>query len=840
MAWTTLASRLNNLPHVLAGPVLRQVTTRSVTVWVAARLPGSVALTVVDASGQQMMSGSRHTVALGTNLHIVAVTAKASAAVLTEGVIYRYDMTFNFDSGPSETLAVATASATVTGAKLTYGSFTQPTFCLPPQDINQLRLIGGSCRIPHGNGKDAFPIADDLIENAAANAGARPHQLLLTGDQIYADDVAPIMLLMLTDGADVLLGWKEILPVAGDHGGPKTGEQLVPYLRRGILDAAGFTSEDLDGHLMSLGEYLCMYLFVWSEVLWPDAVPTFEDLAAAVRVQITDPMAFGRWMRDRVVNHDKDATKHPDNTEKHAFRLGLFRDTVWKVRRLLANIPSYMILDDHEVTDDFNMTRDFCKGVYGSPLGLRVIQNALAAYALCQHWGNVPEQFDAQAAPPPPGQALLGLLDGTNDTRYAQRSPQIQSLLAVHDAATIEARPDHSVFHDANSLLYDYTVEGPGHQIIFTDTRTWRSFPGPDAEGDFLPTQQLQRQIASAPDTGNRALIVVLTTNAPAVQPIRSANRHDTIANLFEHVPDVYEAWELPSVAFDRLFAALSGKLPLVNGRRTGPLVLLSGDVHFSFATRLLYKATTRYEDSQPQPVTSVIAQLVTSSFRKQTDNTLGFHREGYNYLPHWFLRPLIPRRAPEGYVGWNVPRDSERAVGRIGFATGGAWAPLLTLKLDQPTVEVSPDGLFFGVAIDPAAPPDYSYRLDYLLPTKDGIPPAQPPAIPPIPAGATPEQRQQAAEAFHLATGQYRRYNSSTPAVSKIIGVNNMSEITFDWNADPKKRKVNHTVRWRSSKDIGKDDSSGEPDPVQFTDYVVSLDPDDADFPEISPRAMP
>jgi hypothetical protein len=479
MAWTTLASRLNNLPHVLAGPVLRQVTTRSVTVWVAVRLPGSVALTVMDASGQQMMSGSRHTVALGTNLHIVAVTAKTSAAVLTEGVIYRYDMTFNFDGAPSESLDVATANA-----KLAYVSFGQPgpTFCLPPHDINQLRLICGSCRIPHGNGKDAFPIVDGLIGNAAANPAMRPHQMLLTGDQIYADDVAPIMLLMLSDAAHVLLGWDEILPVASDHGGPATGTRLVPYLRRDILDAAGFTSEDLDGHLMSLGEYLCMYLFVWSDVLWqPDALPTFQDLVNVAHTQITDLAAFAHWLGDRTKNNDSDATG------RHAKRIELFRDSVGQVRRLMANIPSYMILDDHEVTDDWNMTRDFCKGVYGSPLGLRVVQNALAAYALCQHWGNVPEQFDAQAAPPPPGQALLGLLDGTNATRYAQQSPQMQSLLAVHDAATLEARPDHGVFHDANSLLYDFTVEGPGHQIIFTDTRTWRSFPGTDAGSVLLP-----------------------------------------------------------------------------------------------------------------------------------------------------------------------------------------------------------------------------------------------------------------------------------------------------------------------------------------------------------------
>ena len=59
-----------------------------------------------------------------------------------------------------------------------------------------------------------------------------------------------------------------------------------------------------------------------------------------------------------------------------------------QVRRALANIPTYMIFDDHEVTDDWNMTREFCNEVYGTELGLRIVQNATGAYALCQHWGN--------------------------------------------------------------------------------------------------------------------------------------------------------------------------------------------------------------------------------------------------------------------------------------------------------------------------------------------------------------------------------------------------------------------------------------------------------------------
>src|SRR6185436_9005767 len=70
-----------------------------------------------------------------------------------------------------------------------------------------------------------------------------------------------------------------------------------------------------------------------------------------------------------------------------------YRATIANVRCALANIPTYMIFDDHEVTDDWNMTLDRAQALYHTELGRRVVQNALVAYSLCQHWGNVPEQF---------------------------------------------------------------------------------------------------------------------------------------------------------------------------------------------------------------------------------------------------------------------------------------------------------------------------------------------------------------------------------------------------------------------------------------------------------------
>ena len=822
MAWTSLGNSLNSKPRVLAGPILRKVTPTSVTVWLAMRVGGDVTLTVLDALNAPLATGHRHTVAVGTQLHIVCVTAvpATGAPDLVEGVVYRYNLAFAFDDGQGMDLPTATGTQTLPGA-FCYVPFGLPSFCLPPASLDDLRILCGSCRIPHGNGRDCFSIGDKLLAQAASNPLARPHQLLLTGDQIYADDVAASLLMVLSDAAHVLLGWKEQIPY-DDQGGKADVDKLLPFLRRDPLEAAGFTSEDLDGQLLSLGEYLCMYIMVWSDVLWPADMPAFNDVTKATGVVLGgDPIALGHWLGQRAKKgHDFGMTRE-------AAKLALFRQDLQDVRRMLANIPSYMICDDHEVTDDWNMTRDTCKSLYGHPLGLRVAQNALVAYSLCQHWGNVPEVFEGTG----PGKALLDLLDGTRDAaRYEANSPALRTLVAVHEESVLATRPSNAVFHDPDSLLYHFTVEGPGHQIIFTDSRSWRSFPtGTVGGGVLLPTEQLAHQIVATPPADDRFVIVVMTTNAPAVEPIRSAARHDGIANFFEHFPDVYEAWEMPSVHFDRLMASLTEKLPRVDGKRTGAIALLSGDVHFSFATRLLYNATTRLgDDVQPQPAKAVIAQLVASSFRKETGNTLGFHRKGYAYAPNTIAWLLIPKTTPQGYAGWNTSVGSEKVVGQRGLAVAGPFVPLFTIKLDQPTLATAPDGWFLGTAIDPQTPPDYTYRLDYLTPPEVSVP-ADTTPIPPLPAGSTPDQRKMAAEALRLAATKYRMYNAGGK-INKVIGTNNFCEITFDWHpTNVSLRRLHHTVRWRKDKDSD----------VELSDYVVSLDPDDSNFAELVPRAM-
>src|SRR5829696_10131072 len=90
-----------------------------------------------------------------------------------------------------------------------------------------------------------------------------------------------------------------------------------------------------------------------------------------------------------------------------------------------------------------------------------------SAYALCQHWGNTPEQFE-QAAPTPPARKLLEMLDpGLIDpalaiplaqraARYEQDSKDMRALLGMPESKN-EVEAAKAVFHKPGSLVYNYT-----------------------------------------------------------------------------------------------------------------------------------------------------------------------------------------------------------------------------------------------------------------------------------------------------------------------------------------------------------------------------------------------
>ncbi|MCJ8280121.1 MAG: hypothetical protein MJK14_09465, partial [Rivularia sp. ALOHA_DT_140] len=449
MGWTPLRERINQLPLVLAGPILRRTQPDSVTVWLALKESRHVTLTIFDKNHNFLFESTRTTARIGINLHVVAITANASSNILKDAEVYLYDLHF----GNGELLS-SPGILTIEGslANITYPQYKLPSFALPPKDLKDLRIIHGSCRKPHGESLDALATVDKMIKEALLKEPLkRPHQLFLTGDQIYADDVADVLLFMLMDAGETLLGWSEKLP------GVENFEELNPGKRNNLATKiAGFTASIgklsnitniAKSHLFTFGEYLAMHLFAWSDVLWVDDefFPDFIDVNS---------------------EHWEAKNDERKRLEQEVEYIKNFYSTLKNVRRALANIPTYMIFDDHEVTDDWYLNMAWCSRILDKPLGRRILQNGMLACTICQAWGNTPEQFEKDTN----GEELLkaavawSVGGGTNPIFEEQIALRI-GLPKVEDIQQNSQKLPHS---DA-ALTWHYTVNGPGYEVIVLD-----------------------------------------------------------------------------------------------------------------------------------------------------------------------------------------------------------------------------------------------------------------------------------------------------------------------------------------------------------------------------------
>ena len=231
--------------------------------------------------------------------------------------------------------------------------------------------------------------AEELLAEGARDLDRRPSALVLTGDQIYGDEVAGPLIGHLTRLGAELLGAGDTTSVPG----VPALDRLVAYGRQELSHQLGFTSGKAGNHLFSLGEFAAMYLVAWDEANWPQRLPDRAEALSAGRGS-----CLAARQRRRYASELAD--------------LEAARRALPAVRRVLANVPTYMIFDDHDVTDDWNLTREWHDQVWRSPGGRRVVANALAAYWAFQGWGNTPESFDEQF--------LAVVAAGPGDDRFDQ------------------------------------------------------------------------------------------------------------------------------------------------------------------------------------------------------------------------------------------------------------------------------------------------------------------------------------------------------------------------------------------------------------------------------------
>ena len=613
---------VNDWPSMLAGPIVRKVTSTDAWIFVATKEPFRAKLLVAHGvlRADQLPDDPDQGIELRPiGAHLYVGLLHATLPVSGSDLVFSYDVQLSRDTGLSplrlDTLGLLGNPATgphdaIQGhVPLGYDVGLLPTFMTPPDDPKQLRIAHCSCRKPHGNQDDALepdalPIVDEIIARAQffrfeepadathpwldalgnqvtaptyppTDLTERPHQLIMTGDQIYADDVAPSLLDAISDAAEKLMGWHEYLPGIVDG---LNGFMVEPGWRTRYLSMCGLKEEVTIGetdypqsHLLRFGEWCAMYLMAWSPSLWPrtadgtkvglrDATHRLPVSKVVGLLSLYQRLPYNRLRQlampysvllDKALSSAEASDEFEANRiatwEKYHPRAVQFGSTVPYVRRVMANTATYMMFDDHEITDDWFVDRDVADRLlgidppqsdyWGKEVGPRILRNGLSAYAVFQHWGNVPDDFagwedetttDPASGsvglrllnywrPPAPFQrpvlaeperddsllvddVLAGWWEGGGDDESGPPPVEVEDIwlqwnLAVHDDAHLAddllritdyptddagefPRPGDPAQREAfGRFRWDYAIEFDSHRLIALDTRTWRRFP---------------------------------------------------------------------------------------------------------------------------------------------------------------------------------------------------------------------------------------------------------------------------------------------------------------------------------------------------------------------------
>ena len=524
------------MPQVIAGPIVRKVTSTECHIWVVTSNADSPTLNL--SANEVVVSGNcqRETIRVG-KYAFINLLSFTSSEPFEDTARIGYSLSFSDDA--------QLASWENEQRGLLYDG--QPSLCFHYTETPET-ILHGSCRKPHFHSDDALAQVDVLHKNAFKKQNDFPDLLLMTGDQIYADDVAGPMLKAIHSVIDRLGLYHEALEgavvtntneLATHEHGYYEREQLLPQIATntvlssiffGAKKKPVFTSVNAQNHLIGSAEIIAMYLLVWSDTLWAD------------------------------INIDKDGIppKYHAIFDKEHEALNGFVKQLPQVRRALAHIPTYMIFDDHDVTDDWNLTRGWEQEVYGNPLSKRMIGNALIGYLLCQGWGNAPKKVAPLIAKV---QESMG-----------------ESGLNSHDEI-IDDLLDFDQWH----YRLDTT---PPIEVLDTRTQRWRSESNMNKPSGLMDWEALcdfQHSII-----GKESVIVVSAAPIYGVKVIEAIQKVFTFFGKALTVDA--ENWMAHKGTANVI-------LNIFRHYKTPPdFIILSGDVHYSF----VYDVRLRFRRNSP------------------------------------------------------------------------------------------------------------------------------------------------------------------------------------------------------------------------------------------------
>ncbi|MEZ8774794.1 alkaline phosphatase family protein [Vibrio sp. 10N.247.310.17] len=665
-------STTSSLPLLLAGPILRKTTATEVVLWLATSSPltGRAELHTQEIDDSEAAQDQpfytspledHDSIQIGTHAWVTLIRLQGEFPTNTP---LEYDV--HTESGSLKELA----------PHLVYNGKSRVEFKI---STSADYILHGSCRNPHHPSKDSLVAADNKI--ADQTVAERPDMLMMSGDQIYADHVAGPTLDAIQQVIQLLGLVGESLPTDSQVNRINSSDALFEseyhlYQRdkylphhttsESMLDkffpnrgVPIFSSTDCENHLVTLSEFIAMYLLVWSPTLWQcvNRERLIENNFTQGGRQLT-PTEQQQWRDESVIMDD--------------FIAGLPQ-----VQRLFAHIPTYMIFDDHDVTDDWNLTVGWEHAVDQNQFATQVIGNGLAAYWMCQGWGNKPESFDEtfieQAKQLFVDQPRV--LKQTHDVE--QTNSETGDAATTHSVSGIEPNK-HRAFIEMLSRFeeWHYTIDtSPKVIVLDTRTRRWRSesrMNKPSGLMDWEALIEFQHQLMHQDK-------VVIVSAAPmfGVKFIETLQKMATTIGK----PLVIDAenWMAHPGSANTLISIFTHTKTPTN------FVVLSGDVHYSFA----YDIKLRYRRNSPN-----IYQITCSGIKNQFpapllkfcdvwDRLLYSPRSVLNYFTKR-KRLKIEKRSPDNQTFYRLSNRS--AIGELRLDEDGKPQSITTLSGDGKT----------------------------------------------------------------------------------------------------------------------------------------------------------
>lgn len=621
----------DSLPYIIAGPVIRRLQPDQMVLWLVTSSPLQAELNLFENDvllAEVDCASSLKSVQVGEYAYVNLIDYRPEQSLPTNSWL-TYDLICQVE-GECKNLKQLLPH-------LIYPGEQRPGFVVKTQ-IDQ--LLHGSCRKPHHKGPDALLEVDKVLADSVQQPDSRPALLMMTGDQIYADDVAGPMLSAIHQVVKLLGLASEQLEGATVADCETLYQHTDCYYQRECLLPhteenrelrdrffAGarkpiFTADTAHNHLITFAEVMAMYFLVWSPQLWSRVRLGIQDVDEA----------------------------HADLYLEEQQQIEAFAQGLDKVQRLMAHIPVYMIFDDHDVTDDWNLTRGWEEAAYGHPFSRRILGNAMLGYWLCQGWGNDPDRFPEEW-----------------QSRLKEFYPEFD--LKEHDQMV-------------TALLeferWNYSLPTTP-KLVVLDTRTqrwWSESSGAKPSGlmDWEVLSEMQTELMGEP-----AVIMVSPAPIFGMKLIEVVQR---IFTFFGHALTVdAENWMAHRGSANVI-------LNIFRHRKTPQnFVILSGDVHYSFA----YDVKLRFRKNSPD-----IWQITCSGFKNEFPQKLltvfdRMNRWLYgvksplNFLTKRRSMKIIPR-IPAGFDDLRSLNSS--GVGRVILDSSGKPKKISVLTAQGKEVE--------------------------------------------------------------------------------------------------------------------------------------------------------